>query len=222
MKVSYNFLSLVALGNFNPAIVTTDFLNNVCDLNLGDLIKQSDPNIPVHRFLEFSRFKFIADINKFQILQEGIKGGDIPQSNIVEIFDAYYEKLPHTPLDAVGVNINCDLIAQKGGEFDKLVSLASDPRNYLDFFRVEIIDVTERSLQTSTEKKWMSSHYYIKMVQVLARRVNIDKKTENSLGLNYNCEVGDLKKDSSRLGLLSSIYDKYCDEFTLFLKRLGD
>jgi hypothetical protein len=189
MKVSYNFLSLVALGDFNPAIVTTDFLNNVCDLKLGDLIKQSDPNIPVHRFLEFSRFKFIADINKFQILQEGIEGGDIPQSNIVKIFDAYYEKLPHTPLDAVGVNINCDLIDQKEGEFNKLARLASDPINYLDFFRVE---------------------------------VHIDKKTENSLVLNYNCEVGNLKKDSSRLGLLSSTYDKYCNEFTLFLKRLGD
>jgi len=53
MKIAYNFVSLVTLGNFNPAIVTPDFLNKDCELNLGEPTDQSPPFVPVHKHLQF-------------------------------------------------------------------------------------------------------------------------------------------------------------------------
>ena len=53
MKISNNYISLVALGNFNPAIVTPNFLNEVCELNLGEPTSISPQEIPVHRQINF-------------------------------------------------------------------------------------------------------------------------------------------------------------------------
>ena len=218
MNVSYNFLSLVALGSFNPAIVTPDFLNTICQLNLGEPYTQSPPEFPVHRDLEFNRLQFIIDLDKYQIIQKGIVENDISQSTIIEIFETYHNKLPYTPLDAVGVNINCDLIIEKG-EAISLTQSISDSKTYLDFFKVDSINVTERSLQTRTDKNWIGADFYIEKVHGLARRIHVIKK-KDSITLNYNYEAGNLKPSLTKLGILIDGYSQFCDEFVNFLKHL--
>jgi hypothetical protein len=138
MKIDYNFITLVALGSFNPAIVSPNFLNTVCELNLGEPVDQSPP----------------------------------------DILNVYYEKLPYTPLKAVGVNINCDLLAEMETKTEALTKKVSNPTTYLDFFDTNKINVIENSLQTKTDKTWMSSNYNIENVHGLTRSINVTQKKD--------------------------------------------
>ena len=108
MRIDYNFITLVALGSFNPAIVSPHFLNTVCELNLGEPVDQSPPDIPVIRHLQFQNLKFTVEMNRLEIMEPGIE--NITETRVLSIFNVYHKKLPYTPLKAVGVNINCDLL----------------------------------------------------------------------------------------------------------------
>ena len=217
MKIVYNFVSLVALGNFNPAIATPEFLNKDCGLNLGEPTDQSPAAIPVHRRLQFQSLKFLVDMDRLEIMETGIK--NISETKMVGYFDSYYRKLPYTPLRAVGLNINCDLTAETGITSKVLLEKISSPQTYLDFLDVKDVDATERSLQTKTDKTWISSNYRIENVRGLTRLINISKR-KASFNLNYNYEAGNLDKDKSGLQLLLDGYEDFCDEFLNFVKFL--
>ena len=73
MKIDYNFITLVALGSFNPAIFSPIFLNRVCELNLGEPVDQSPPDIPVIRHLQFQNLKFTVEMNRLQIMETEIE-----------------------------------------------------------------------------------------------------------------------------------------------------
>ena len=219
MNISYNFISLVAIGNFNPAIVSSDFLNKVCELNLGEPTDTSPSAIPVHRYLQFQNLRFILDMDRLQIIETGI--ADISETKILGIFDAYYKKLPYTPLKAVGVNINCDLLAEMETKTEALTKKVSNPTTYLDFFDTNKINVIESSLQTKTDKTWMSSNYNIENVHGLTRSINVTQK-KDFLNLNYNYEAGAVDKHKSNLSLLLDGYEPFCREFLNFVKYLED
>jgi len=217
MKISHNFASVIALGNFNPAIVTPDFLNKDCKLDLGEPSGQSPPFIPVHRSLQFENLSFVVDMEKLQIVETGPK--DISKTRILSFFDAYYKKLPYTPLRAVGVNINCNLFDETEARLKALIEKISCPKTYLGFFQISEIRVSETSLQTGTDKTWLSSNYRTENVRGLARQIDA-KKEKDTLTLNYNYEAGNLGKNKKRLKLLVDGYEQFCNEFLDFLKFL--
>lgn len=217
MKLAYNFVSLVALGNFNPAIVTPDFLNKDCELNLGEPTDQSPPFVPVHKHLQFQNLRFTVDMDRLEILETGIE--NIYETKTLQIFYVYYKKLPYTPLRAVGVNINCDLLAEKGTTTDVLLGKVSSPQTYLNFLGIKEINVTETSLQTKTEKAWTSSNYRIENVRGLTRLISSSIK-KDFLNLNYNYEAGNLGQNKSGLDLLVDGYEQFCKEFSNFMKFL--
>ena len=67
MKISYNFISLIAIGNFNPAILSADFLKRVCKLDLGEPTEESPRNMPVFKHLKYQDLQFIVDLNRLEI-----------------------------------------------------------------------------------------------------------------------------------------------------------
>jgi len=217
MKININYLSLVAIGNFNPAILTPDFLNDVCQLNLGEPTHITPPEIPVHKHIKFKNLDIEALLEHLVIKETGPE--DIYESYILRIFDNIYRTLQFTPLKVVGVNVNCDLIDDTNTRADKLELLISNPDTLLSFFEVNQIDVTEKFLQIISEKKWISSNYRIDNVRELVRHINVAKK-KNSCNINYNYEAGPLHKDKSKLDLLLGGYKSFCDEFFNFIKYL--
>lgn len=217
MAISYNFISLVAIGNFNPAIVSPYFLNEVCKLNLGESTDQSPPDIPVHKRLGFQNLRLTVDMSRLMIMEPEIP--DITETKLVKIFKAYYEKLPYTPLTAVGVNINCDLLPKIDTEIDSLQKQLFSPQSYLKFFGSKKIDVTQRSLQTEIDKKWLSSNYRIENVRGLTRQITVTVK-QDSIILNYNYEAGQLDNQGEKLPLLLEEYREFCQEFLRFLEFL--
>ena len=212
MKLAYNYINIVALGSFNPAIVTPDFLNKDCELNLGEPTDQSPPFIPVHRRLKFKNLIFNVDMQTLEISEAGVE--DIHKAKITDFFSVYYERLPYTPLSAVGVNINCDLTITK-----ILIDKLSNPHTYLKFLDAKEIETTERSQQTVTDKIWMGSNYRVNNVHGLTRLINTNKK-KDAINLNYNYEAGNLKENKESLKLLLHGYKQFCKEFLSFISLL--
>lgn len=217
MKVSYNFVSLVAIGNFNPAILSLGFLTNICELNLGDLIEQSPPEVPIHRYLQFQHFRVTVDMDRLVAMETGVQ--DITKTRTLEVFDAYYRNLPHTPLVAVGVNINCNLFPETDAEAAVLGRRINEPKTYLDFFSIKEIDVTEKSKIKETDKSWKGSRYRAENVRGLTRIIDLVQK-KNSIQLNYNYEAGNLRQNDSNLKLLKEGYEEFCSEFFRFIRHL--
>ena len=209
----------MALGNFNPAILTPAFLKDVCGLDLGEVVDQSPSMVPVHRLLVFKGIQITLNMSRLEIMETGIKNGNIYETRVLRVFNAYYKSLPHTPLTAVGINIRCTLIPAKEADLGTLAGKVKAPQTYLTFFDVAQIDVTERSTRSHTEANWISSNYRVDDVDHLTRLINVEKD-RGALRLNYNCEAGNLTKDMSRLRLLISGYDKFCEEFSRFVRYL--
>lgn len=219
MKITYNFVSLVAIGNFNPAIITPDFLNRVCELNLGGAELVSPLEMPVIRQLKFHNLELIIELGRLSIKESGIQ--DISESQVIRIFRAYYDKLRYTPLTAVGVNINCQLIP---GTDPKMVALAKnlqDHNTLLSFLGANEIVITDRAVyKKEHEKKWLGSDFKIAEVGGLTRQISVAEAENKSFNFNYNYEAGNLSRDLSKLDLLLDGYSEFCDEFLKVIKYL--
>jgi hypothetical protein len=222
MKISYNFASLVALGNFNPAIMTSDFLNRVCKLDLGDVSEETPAVIPVVRRIKFSRLEIDVDLKKFQIKNTGIDQKADPQ--LTKIFRAYYQKLPYTPISAVGVNINCNLLPELQNESKSIEKKLSNPATYLEFFNVSQVLVREEFLSMKSDKTWIGGNYRIEKENDLTCQIDTSRKGE-VLSLNYNWEASDLARSEERrntvLGKLFDGYEEFRGEFLKFIEALG-
>lgn len=221
MKISYKFISLVAIGNFNPAILSDDFLKSVCKLDLGKPIEESPRTMPVFKHLKFQDLQFIVDLNRLEIKDTKIE--ESLETEALRIFEVYYENLPHTPLTAVGVNINCDLLSEDNTEFQSLEVKISDPKSYLDFFKSNQVFVNERALFMKNDKTWIGSNYRIENVNDLTRLVDTSRKNE-FFNINYNWEAANLAESAlikdKLLGKLLTGYQEFCDEFLRFVKYL--
>ncbi len=214
-----NYINLMALGNFNPAIVTPDFLNQTCGFNLGNPTSITPPNIPVSKQIIFKNLSFLVLLDRFEIKDVGSK--DIYNTKIVKFFRKYYEILPYTPLNAVGTNINCDLVFEKNDPRNDIEAKISNPNIYLKFFDIHNIFVTEKSIYDRGNKTWKSSQYRVDNIGGLTRSINVMIEPM-SFSLNYNSEAGDLKTHIGKMELLLNSYTKFCEEFYSFVKFLQE
>jgi hypothetical protein len=214
MKILNNFVSVVALGNFNPAILTEGFLSNICNLDLGEVIDHSPLEIPVHRMIKFKTFELSIDLDRLTIKQTEIK--EITEAKVLDIFNEYYSKLPYTPLKAVGVNINCNLSFGSDRNAQSFEQQIIDPQAYLAFFGVTKIDVTEKAAYMKSDKIWQGSNYRIETLNDFNWQINASKR-KDLFSLNFNFEVGDLLQEPSKWKLLLNEYPQFCNRFLDFL-----
>lgn len=215
MNFSVNYISLVALANFNPAIITPDFLINECRLEFGKPISISPIPIPVHRHIKFKEIEIDVNFDRLLIKEPGIK--DIQKTSVLNTFDSIYSILPYTPVQAVGVNINFELVLEEKGIFEKIETFLGNPENIRKFYEVDFIAVNEKFNLIKRTKEWFGSVYRIDNVKGLIRHISIDKKKISYI-INHNYEANNLSEDSTKLKLLLESYDQFCSEYFKFVK----
>ena len=217
MEKKLNFISLVALGNFNPAILTPGFLNDVCQLDLGEPTGDSPPALPVVKQLKYQNISIDACFDRFQIKESDPE--NIYDTRILEIFSTIFEKLHYTPLRVVGVNVNCLVFYDIDSKMEELISQILKPDTILSYFKVDQVNIQKKYLQVKDEEKWIASNYRIQDVGGLMRSIDIINK-KSSYSINYNYEAGNLQQDREKLDLFLDSYKNFCDEFYGFLKHL--
>lgn len=106
----HNFFSVVVLGDMNPKILNHDWMARE-RITPTKYRRSSNPEKPPFReFISTPPFSqlaykdliFTVEQNKFQLLISAPEYSQV-YSNIVQ---RYFEKLPHTPLIKIGLNVN--------------------------------------------------------------------------------------------------------------------
>ena len=97
-----DYINLVVLGNFNPSILTHNFLTTVCGFDLGGKPTKENPPMPVIASLDYDSVSFFADLGRLQITEKNCK--EPKQSKLPNYLGTYLEKLPHTPITKCGAN----------------------------------------------------------------------------------------------------------------------
>lgn len=221
MKIKYNYISLVALGNFNPAIVSPDFIKVDCGLDFGEPIEQSPPFVPVVKKLQFDKMLIIVDLERLELRETKIP--DDLKTEVLNVFQSFYQVLPYTPLMAVGLNINCMLIFENDVERQSVEKKIASPESYIRFFGVKQVHVNEESLFAKEEKTWIASSFVIEDFNTLMRRID-HRREKDFFILNYNFEAGNFRESKMardiRLRGLFEGYEKFREEFLKFIKYL--
>lgn len=91
-----NYINVVVLGNFNPSILTHDFLVTECGFDLGGKPIKENPPMPVVASLDYDSFSFFADLGRLQITEKECENPK--RSKLPNYLDTYLKKLPHTPI----------------------------------------------------------------------------------------------------------------------------
>ncbi len=219
MAISLRFRNLVAVGNFNPAIITPSFLNEVCKLELGDPLKVTPPEVPVFTGITFRDFEITVDLDRLQVNE--LKVDNIAETRVIDIFKAFFTTLPYTPLKAVGLNLNC-ILKLPDTNRELVLERIRDPHIYLKFFNVEELSANEKSIYRENDRVWLSSDYHIDNVNGLTRTIHVLKR-DNVLVVNYNCEAGNLMTENkSKLDLLLNVYTQFQEEFLNFVQFMEE
>lgn len=220
MDVEYNYINLVAIGNFNPAIINQNFLEKDCGFNFGELTDQSPPMIPVIKDLSFENMSININLERLELKEKNVE--ENLETKVIETFKSIYSVLPFTPINAIGVNINCKLKFDSE-EAQSLKETISSPESYREFLKVEQLQVSESYGYMKENKTWLSSNIVIDEVNELTRRIDtyLDK---DFINLNYNNEANNLKENKInreyKLNKLFKEYEKFRKEFLDFIEYL--
>lgn len=208
-----NYVNLVVLGNFNPAILTHEFLTKECNLNFGVEPKTQQVSIPVVTSLEYGNVAFFADLGRLQISE---KHCDDPQKSLISSYlQTYLEKLPYTPLKKSGANFSYELSVDE----TKLTTLHS----YLKASRNRILAalrLSELDLEVHfgiTGNAEQIKTWIVRTAIAESGATTMAKfycgGADRALHVDFNFEVPGLDKNRALLDTLTVSYSQVFDTF---------
>jgi len=214
MKTENNFISVVCIGNFNPSILTPDFLAEVCGFKFEDSPKGGTS--PVLSRVAYGNLEFLVELQKLQILERSIQ--DFRNSKVIGYFEEYVNILKHTPIFACGVNLNVnvadfapDAVKKNLDNRDMIFDLLGAKEVVF-----EKKDVANRE---RTEEDWVSHDFRCVAEEDSTLHLNVSKGN-SVITVNLNFEVRGLDKDSSRVGLIGHNLGKLVDKNEIILKSI--
>lgn len=217
MKKNYNFISLVALGHFNPSIMTPDFLNKTCELNLGMPTDQSPDHFPVLRMFQFDNLKINLELDRFQI--QDIREKDIDKTKIIDVFKSFYNKLPYTPINTVGINVNGKISFEKDDNIKILTEKAISYEAYRQFYKTNKIIVTDEFFISDNKKEWIKFSVKIEDPDGLTKAIQAVRERDG-INFNFNYEADKLISKPDKLNILLDNYKNFCIDFNNFILQL--
>ena len=210
MKIKNNFVSVVTIGNFNPAILTQGFLEKDCDFRFEGNPTRVEKT-PVVSRIKYSRLDFVVDLERLQIVEYGVANPE--DSDVANYVRVYLTKLPYTPVFVCGVNINVDI---SGLDEKSLVKLLTEGKN--DLF--QILETRDYQMETTSHhqasrkerySKW-DINYAIKQKEILGR-ITISTKEDAIWRVNYNYEVRGLERQPTRLKQITAHYPEIVERY---------
>jgi hypothetical protein len=201
VKVKNNFISVVSLGCFNPAILTPQFLKEKCGFEAQE--KPKGRTTPVAAAINYGSISFVLDLERFVINHSDVS--DFLDSTIVPVMIKYLAVLQYTPVEAIGVNLNYDVTELE----------VADVRKRLHEGDLELFQLLEFSEATTTYKDHRKSDGARELIefdiagridQNTVERLNILIKN-SSLQVNYNHEIRNLEQNRD---LIKRIEQDWC------------
>jgi hypothetical protein len=189
-----NFVSIIALGNFNPAILTPPFLFEKC--NFWSEATPKGQTTPVVSSLEFDNVHFIMELEKFQIMEKN--PSDFSSTSIVKLMLNYLEVLAFTPVYVVGLNFNIDLETDPAKAIDKL----NNKELILEVFDAREIVYDSKIIFSKASLNYISWDIIKKEDLIKRMTINFNK---DIFKINYNIEKRDVESDRNKINEMNKI-----------------
>jgi hypothetical protein len=218
LKYENDYINLVVLGSFNPAILRHEFLVGECGFDLPIQPESKIPvmPMPVVSSIDYGSLTFFADLGRLEIKQKNCQDPD--SSRLPEYLETYLTKLPHTPITKCGANFSYTVtvaqskleqieqwLKENRGKFCEL--LRHDPIDLEVHF--ETGDKTE-ALKTWTVRTKRAEHDVSTMLKVTPG-------FPGKVKMDFNYEVGGLDKNRGRL---MSVTAEYKGVFRIFKQQV--
>ena len=217
VDIKHNFLTIVTLGSFNPAILTPDFLK---DQQIWTSTK--DPkgtSSPVVSNLKYGEISFFTELERFQVMHKGVK--DFHKSPIIDTSYKYLEVLQYTPLLVQGINFNVNLLQYQDNA--GIQAVFQDPiagiTNYAEKTDEYIIDIKTEVTKNKIETLSINCKYYID--DGISVTINLTK-LDGEMVLNFNQEVENLRADRNRVKIIYNNYHSILKKFETFLEAIKE
>jgi hypothetical protein len=215
MEIKNNFLSVISLGSFNPAILTPEFLVE------QKIFSFESPPVgttsPVISQIKSGNISLLVELERFQVMHDAVD--DFQKSPIVSISSNYLDVLKYTPIFVQGINFNLNL--KNYGDSVSLKKIFDNPIKtmveYLHKFEEYLIDVKTKVLKGRNETEAINCKYFIDAGISVA--VNL-KKEDKEVVLNFNYEVQNIKDDRSRLKNISDNYQRIWKLLESFVEKI--
>ena len=216
MKIKNNFVSAVTIGSFNPAILARYFIEKECDFPVGgEPIEEQ--KTPVFSRIKYPRIEFIADLDRFQIVERGL--GDPGDSNVTKYLQTYLEKLPYTPILICGINVNVDILGvNEKSLFEFLIVKANQ------LFRM--MEINECTVETTLRYELGKKQYlkwdivYPTQEEGVIGKMTIGAKQYAVWRVNYNYEVRGLDKNRARLEIITEGFPQIIERYRGMVKNI--
>ena len=216
MDKKHNFLSFVALGSFNPAILTPSFLE---EQNIFETSESPEGQTsPVVSEVKYKNITFFAELERFQVMHKEIR--DFLDSPIIEASSKYMETLKHTPILVVGVNFNITISQyQNDSTINKIFN---DPTTGLEETTESTSDyqIELKARVSNSVKETLAVTYKYFLEKGISRQFSFSKKGEEIL-FNFNQEVRGIDADRSRKNIIHSSYSEIVDKYNAFVDSLN-
>lgn len=216
------YINVVVLGSFNPAILTHDFLIQECGLDIAGEPSAQIPSMPVVATLEYdSSLSFFADLGRLQITEKNCS--DPKSSRIASYLKTYLEKLPHTPLTKCGANFSYSLSV----DTSKLESLAhwlkEDRQKFCETLQLEEVDLDVSFVLnkgTETIKSWLLGTKVVEYNAYTKMRVTTVSRSDANTTIDFNYEIAGLDGNKDLLRGVTVDYPKVVDAFMSQIQRI--
>ncbi|MFH1136442.1 MAG: hypothetical protein V1816_10210 [Pseudomonadota bacterium] len=216
MNLKANYLSIVTIGSFNPAILNPEFLKQQKIFDWQGMAEGT--STPVVSEIKFGNISFLTELERFQIIHHNINEFD--KSPIVQAAYSYLDILKYTPIMVQGLNFNVSLIPDgDAGKIDvlldnpieELLNLIDDAKNFLVDLKITVKD-RKQNFQLINCKFYIDSEISIS--------INIARNNDKSLILNYNYEVEGINLDRKRISLIPENFRQIYLLFSQFIAKL--
>ncbi|MBF0478278.1 MAG: hypothetical protein HQL26_02235 [Candidatus Omnitrophica bacterium] len=204
MEIENKFCNIVVLGNFNPAILTHEFLVDICKIDLEKPINLQ--LTPIHSQIKYQKnnISFLTSLDRFEISE--LKPEVFENSIIPKCANSYLNVLKYTPMVLCGVNFqidakNVDLVNLQNSFVKQGIELKK-------FLKAK--NVTNRhSIDIDEANKEQYVGYDVKFTlrDGISGNIRVKVLGEKNINLNYNFEVSLENKDNLKL-ILADYYQR--------------
>lgn len=215
METKNSFLSFIALGSFNPAILTPDFLAEEKIFSFET--SAEGRTSPVVSEIKFGDISLLVELERFQVMHQEVDSFE--KSPIISIMSNYLNVLKHTPVFVEGINFNIDLTDYADSTI--VANIFEKPINgiinYVDKSDEYFIDINTKVARGKDETQAINCKFYVD--DGVSVSINL-RKLDVKMVLNFNYEVQNIESDRNRLNIIPDNYQSIYEEFIGFVEKI--
>lgn len=188
LEIKNNFISIVTLGHFNPAILNKDFLeeNNILKF-------EEDPKItltPIVCTVDYKNLKIIVDLERFQVVENNIQ--DFESNLILNFVYNYLDVLKYTPINIMGINFNFIINV---GDLNKIYN-SEICKKINGLFKAKSCIFSVTKLIENDVETIKRINFSFDLLDSKSLNILIENIEKNSSVVNFNFEINNITKDS--------------------------